>query len=347
VGQQASVQANRWTTLTATALGLTELNQGVAGTLLQHSTFINSAPGVAQVNNGRDRFVAALLGASQRMRTFVAYGLNDYCYVGGLGTDGSGTGCTLALYQSNLREVLNGLIAQGMRPGDIVLVGPYWMTDTGLGSGTAGFVMTTNLGSVAAARAQANAFIATALAVAVEYGTLYVDGAAAMSAIGAGAVGTDNIHPNDTGYAAIAAAAKAPVVANSKAAPIGVTAAKSASGAMTVTWTAPPLVGGVTVMNYTVDYGLKSSTGATPFTMTGDVTVSALTNTFTGLADGWYVARVKANYSDSTSSPWAWFIAGAAVDSRTTDTTVISTDFRTATVGANVESISPWTKLAT
>lgn len=345
VGQQASVQSKRWTTLTATALGLTELNQGVAGTILQNSTFINSAPGVAQVNNGRGRFVATLLGANQRMRTYIAYGFNDYRYVGGLGTDGSGTGCTQALYQSNFRQVLNGLIAQGVRPGDIVIVGPYWMTDTGLGSGTAGFIMTTNLGSISAARAQAISFVATALALAVEYGTLYVDGYAAMAALGASSVGTDNIHPTDAGYAAIAAAAETPVVANAKPVPTGVAAVKSASGAMTVTWGAPALISGVTVTNYTVEYGLKSSTGVTPFTTTGTTSVSALTNTFTGLADGWYVARVKANFSDSTSSPWAWFIAGASVDARTTDTTTISTDFRAATIGVNVETISPWTKL--
>ncbi|HEX7639825.1 MAG TPA: GDSL-type esterase/lipase family protein [Burkholderiaceae bacterium] len=344
-GQNASVTANRWTSLTATALGMTELNQGVSGTIVQNSPYDGTA-GSPQVGNGRSRFVSALLGANTRMRVYFAYGFNDVRLVGGTGPSGAGTGCTRALMISDYKACLNGMIAQGVRPGDIVCVAPYWLSDAGLNSGTTGYNMLTNWGSLSAARSALQQAVADVLAIATEYGCLYVDGYAALASVGAAGVGADNIHPNDTGYAAIASYAEAPSVVNTKPAPTGVTAAKTGAGQMTVSWTPPSIAGlGVTITNYSVEYGRKSDTvAATAFVMGNTATTTGTSQAFTGLSDYWYVARVRANYSDSTSSPWAWFTAGAAIDSRTTDTTLFSYDFSTATVGSNVETVSGMVK---
>jgi lysophospholipase L1-like esterase len=343
----ASVAANGWTNLYCTALGMTRVNKGINGTILQDSTYQASAPGVAQVGNGYDRFLADIQGINACMRTVIAYGFNDARYTGGNGADGSGpTGVTLAAYTAQLKQMLTALITNGTRPLDIHVVSPYWMTDTGLGSGTTGYVMTTNLGSVSAARTQLQAFAQAAHDVALEYGTLFTDGYAALSGVGAGGIGADNIHPNDTGHAGIAAAAEPGGTLNSMPMPTNVAMSRNGAGGATVSWTAAtPPIGGPTITGYTVEYGLKSAIAVgSRFIMTGTTTTAGTSQNFSGLADGWYICRVRTNFSDSSHSPWAWFIAGRNIDSRTTDTLTFSTDFSTATPGSNVEMVSGWTK---
>lgn len=187
-GQNASVAANRWINLVATALGAgTPLNQGIAGTVLQNSA---DSGGSARSNNGRDRYVTALLGTNKRDMVFIAYGFNDARYTGAPST------FNVANYENDLREVVAGLINGGYAQSEICILSPYYITDTGLATGSAGFTGQTRSGF--------EEFVTASASVAEDYGVYYVDIYAYMLANGAGTlIDTDNIHPNDTGHAVI------------------------------------------------------------------------------------------------------------------------------------------------
>ncbi|MGO7089511.1 SGNH/GDSL hydrolase family protein [Rhizobium leguminosarum] len=193
-GQVASDAAHQWLNIVATALGAgTPLNQGIPGTVLQNS---NDSGGSPRANNGRDRYVADLLGANQREMAIIAYGFNDARYTG------APTTFNLAQYAMDYREILTGLIAGGYAANRICVVSPYYITDTGLATGSAGFT--------GQSRAVFLQFVAAAAAVAKEFGTYYVDAYAAMLAAGGDSlISGDNIHPTDAGHAVIAAAVRA------------------------------------------------------------------------------------------------------------------------------------------
>ncbi|NNH67839.1 SGNH/GDSL hydrolase family protein [Rhizobium laguerreae] len=193
-GQVASDAAHQWLNIVSAALGAgTPLNQGIPGTVLQNS---NDSGGSPLTNNGRDRYVADLLGANQREMAIIAYGFNDARYTA------APTTFNLAQYAMDYREILTGLIAGGYAANRICIVSPYYITDTGLATGSAGFTGQT--------RAVFQQFDAAAAALAKEFGVFYADAYAAMLAGGgASLISGDNIHPTDAGHAVIATAVRA------------------------------------------------------------------------------------------------------------------------------------------
>jgi lysophospholipase L1-like esterase len=193
-GQQASDAAHRWLDIVSAALGAgTPLNQGIQGTVLQNS---NDSGGSPRTNNGRDRYVADILGANKREMVTIAYGFNDARYIG------APTTFNLAQYAMDYREILTGVLAGGYPANRICIVSPYWISDTGLNTGSAGFTGQT--------RAVFEQFVAAAQALAKEFGVYYADTYAAMRDNGgASLIYTDDIHPIDAGHAVIATAVRA------------------------------------------------------------------------------------------------------------------------------------------
>lgn len=188
VGQNATIPANYWINIVGARLGATVLNAGIAGTVLQNSNDAGAAP---RASNGRDRYVADVTGANKRDTIFLAYGFNDARYTG------APTTFNLSFYAIDMREVLIGLLAAGYTSDKIVIVSPYYITDTGLATGSAGFTGQT--------RAVFESFVEASRKVAREFGCWYIDVYAAMLAGGgASLIDVDNIHPTDAGHLVIA-----------------------------------------------------------------------------------------------------------------------------------------------
>lgn len=282
--RETATSGNAWIDLVAAAMSAgTPLNQGISGTVLQNSP---DASGIPRANNGRDRYLASLLGANKRDGVFVAYGFNDARYVGAPAT------FNVAAYKAQFQGVIAGLVVGGYPIGKIGIVSPYWISDTGLTQGSAGFSGQTRTGF--------EAFVTAAREVAQEYGVWFADTYAAMRDNGGATLinTSDNIHPIDAGHLVIKNAIMASARLNTAVVP-AIAAAASAAGEVGFTIVAPA---SGTVTNYTVQYTVGSS-----YLFKGTQAVTSLTGgKFTGLLDGTYVARVRANFADGTSSPWAF-----------------------------------------
>lgn len=189
VGTGASDAAHRWINIVAASLGATLTNNAIAGTVLQNSLNASSVP---FANNGRDRYFAAMIGGgNKKAMGIIPYGFNDARYTA------APTTFNVAEYAVDYEEIVIDLLQQGYGPADIVVVSPWYITDTGLITGTAGFSDQTRIGF--------EAFVTAAAAVAAKYGVYYYDAYAYMRDNGgASLIGGDNIHPTDTGHAVIA-----------------------------------------------------------------------------------------------------------------------------------------------
>lgn len=289
VGQAASGTAQRWLDIVAAALGAgTPLNQGISGTVLQNSP---DSGGSARANNGRDRFVSALLGANQRDGVCIAYGFNDARYMAAPGT------FNVAGFAQDLGEVLSGLITGGYARGKIVVMSPYYITDAGLGTGSTGFT--------GQSRAGFETFVSAAADAAAAFGVFYADVYAWMRDHGgASLISGDDIHPNDSGHAAIAAGVLAASRPNLRDLP-GVSASAPGGGAIGFAIT-PPAAGSVT--NYTVEYAVEGS-----HAYGGGQTIAGTSGSWSGIAAGAYRVRVRANFADGGVSPWAFAASPVAV----------------------------------
>lgn len=287
VGVGASVQANAWVDLTCTYMGATWLNAGISGTVLQRS---NGSGGAPLTNNGRDRFQQVMLGTSKRDVAIVAYGFNDARY-----TDNPGT-FNVAAYKADLRQVIIALIMGGYPPNRIVIVAPWWISDTGLGTGSAGFTGQTRAGFYA--------FVTAAREVAIEFGTWFADAYSWMaSGGGASLIDADNIHANDAGHKAIMDCILNAVQLNTRGRTASVTATSPGTGALTVSWSAVDKATGYEVAIGTANY----------FTFGTTATVSALSNAFTGLTAGVYDASVRAVFAGGHKGPWSYMAAPVPV----------------------------------
>lgn len=289
-GEAASDAPHQWLNIVAAAFGAgSPLNKGIPGTVLQDSNGSNGAP---FSSNGRDRFAADTLAANKRDLMCLAYGFNDArC------TDAPAT-FNVTQYGIQLRQVLSGLITGGYGIDHIVLVGPYYITDTGLASGSAGFAGQT--------RAGFEAHVAEAAAAAAEYGVFYADAYAFMRDNGGAALITtgDNIHPVDAGHAAIAACVLGCHRANLRSAPS--VAAFSFGGGVLNAAVTPPASGPIS--SYTFEYATAGS-----FAFTGTIISPSLTASWSGLGDGSYRVRARADFVDGTHSPWAFAPADVSV----------------------------------
>lgn len=194
-GQGASKTYLDWQRTTAASMRVINTNQGIQGTVLQNS---NLGTGSPQVNNGRDRYVAALTGAAKRDVCFINYGFNDLRYTGG-------GDMSLANFIIDYQEILTGLLGAGYAATDIVIGSPYWISDFGYTQGTAGFTGSN--------RTVHESYVAACRALAVTNGTLYADVYAAMrDGGGESLISGDYIHPNDAGYRVISQAMMAATV---------------------------------------------------------------------------------------------------------------------------------------
>lgn len=282
-GDYASDTAHQWLDVFAFAYSATATNNGIEGTVLQNSM---DGAGNARANNGRDRFYAAMTGANKKAFAVVAYGFNDARYVNAPST------FNVAAYLSDYREVLSGLRAAGYAQTDILVVAPYYITDTGLITGSAGFTGQT--------RAGFHAFVDAAATIAAEFGVYYFDAYAYMLANGAdallgnNALGGDIIHPNDTGHAVIAAGGLKAPRATAVAPTLAV--ASAAAGQLDVT---------VGVVAGAVSYEIAASLDRVftfPFTYAG----SSRSHSFTGLLKASYWARARAVFLDGSKGPWGF-----------------------------------------
>lgn len=295
-GANASTQANRWLERVGVSLGgATVLNQGISGTVLQNS---NDSGGSPMANNGRDRFFAALGGINKRNFLFHAYGYNDARYTGAPAT------FNVTQYAVDYREVMNGLMELGYGPDTMCIVAPYYITDTGLNTGSAGFSGQTRPGFLA--------FVDAAKAVALEYNTWLADPYTAMLNNGAGAlIDTDNIHPTDAGHAVIATAVLASAKANTNIAPVLTVSSPSAGN---INWSLSAVAGAT---SYTVEYMAHNGT---TYAFTGTVTGASLSGSFTSLTPNYYTIRARANFA-SGSSGWVFKRVLASLP------TLVSADF--------------------
>lgn len=277
-GVGASTDANRYANKVAAAWGATLSNQAVSGTVLQNSADLSGSP---RANNGRGRFVGVLTGANIRAAAIIAYGFNDARYVDAPST------LNVANYENDLAEVIAGLITRGYRPEDITIAAPWYITDTGLVTGSTGFAGQT--------RAGFEAFVTAARQVASDFGTYYYDAYAYMRDNGGAAlIDTDNIHPNDSGHAAIALGLRTTRrIINQRLAPTGLAASSPGTGQLALAWTA--VFGAV---SYEHQYSAGSDVWAAATTGTG------ATASWTGLAAGNYLTRTRAVFGDGAKSPW-------------------------------------------
>ena len=205
LGTAASDAAHRWLNLVATALNAgTPLNQGSSGTVLQNS---NDSGGSVLANNGRDRYISALLGANKRELAIIAYGLNDARYTTAPST------MNVANYRNDLKEVILGLVGGGYTRDRIVIVTPHYVTNFGFTQGSTGFTGQNRSGY--------EAYVLAARDLAAELGVYLADTYAVMLAAGAEPAlnsegSNDGIHPGDNFMQVIAnavlAAKRVPVV---------------------------------------------------------------------------------------------------------------------------------------
>jgi lysophospholipase L1-like esterase len=286
-GDGASATATRALNLSAGVLGAATIrNQGLAGTVLQNSP---DSSGSARAGNGRDRFVAALLGANKSDRAFLLYGANDLRYTGAPAT------FNLAGFANDLREVLNGMLTGGYARSEIVLASPNWYPDTTYAIGGPGFT--------GSDRSIHESYVSMCSQIAAEYGLLYADVYAKMRDLGGeDLMSADGLHANDAGHQVVAHAFLSAVPANSHAAAVPGAASMSAPSTLQLAWSAVPGATG-----YLVEAGLEGS-----YAYTVSASTSAITQDFTGLAAGNYRGRVRAEFGDGPG-PWAFWSAAVAI----------------------------------
>lgn len=215
-GTAASPIDNSFANLIATETGAALSNQSISGTVLQNST--------GRANNGRDRYKSALTGANKRDAVFMAYGFNDARYIGAPGVH------TAIAYESDLEEVIYGLILAGYGRADIYVISPFYITDTGLVTGSTGFSGQSRAGYLE----YVNAAEKVARSWAVKYIDIYDY---MLNNGGASLISGDNIHPNNAGHAAIFDGVKASSVPTVAGEVTFTSQSSPAEGEIAASWT--------------------------------------------------------------------------------------------------------------
>lgn len=284
-GNSVVTQANRWSDRLATAVGATLTNKGISGTLLQNGVM---ADGLPNTDNGRDRFVADLLGAAKRDAVFIIYGLNDARF------KGAPTTINATLYKNDLREVIQGLLLGGYTRSTIYLASHYYITDIGLNTTASDPNFAGQSRSVHVAHA------AAAREVAAEFGVNFCDMYAELAnpAFIANVDANDHIHPTDTAHGYIFAAWMGRTVAstaiNPKPAPLSVSAA---GGAGQIICSCVSL-GAASYEFVAVNRDYVDRAIATDADGAGA--------TLTGLSAGSYRVKARAVFSDGSKGPWTF-----------------------------------------
>lgn len=292
VGANATTAANQWLNRLSTALGSSLVNSGIGGTVLQNSP---GDGGVPLNNNGRNRCIDVFAGSDKTELAIVAYGFNDARYTASPGT------FNVSLYQSDLGEVVAGLMLHGYTRDKILIVGPYYISDTGLITGSAGFTGQTRSGF--------EAFVTAARTVADNYGVIYFDAYAYMAANGGAAlIDTDFIHPTDQGHQVIFEGIDTTAdFVNTFDAPVITSWAASGSD---LVLTYSPVAGAT---SYEVATGLMGS-----FAFGAEASTGSTTYTVVAPGSNVFAARARAVFG-SQKGPWAIAPNGASTSTALLD----------------------------
>jgi hypothetical protein len=291
------------------------INSAVSGTVLQNSPMSN---GLAQSGNGLDNVVARMLGTNKSEGGIIPYLFNDMRYTGAPST--FNVTAAIACY----RKYLNILIEGGYVPSKILIVSPYYITDTGLVTGsTAEFKNQT--------RANCLLYVAASAQIASEFGTFFVDMYQYMLANGAGGlISPDAIHPSATpGHEVIERGIHTATIINTRAKPALVVTSPSGG---TLSWSFPAVA---SATGYTIEYQL---TGSYSGVYTGTVTGTDVSGSFTGLAPGQYIVRAIATFSGGESA-WA-FTQKVTVAAPAQSGVVFEASFAAA-AGTDVTTVTP------
>lgn len=283
-GSSATSSGNRWTNILATALSASLSNKGIGGTFLQNSNLVGGSPGA---DNGRDRFVADLLGANKKAAVFSAYGLNDACYEAAPAT------MNVANFQNDYREIINGLIIGGYALDEIYLASPYYLD--------------AYLTTITLDRAIYESYGAAVEAVAAEYGVNFCDlySVTNTATYKADLAASDAIHPRNVGHAEIAAGWENNTLAGSTM------NARTAPSSVTPTGGAEQITANCATVGSATSYEfvpvLAYVDGATTTDSDGSGAVMS------SLAAGSYRVKARAVFGDGTKSPWTFAAADVTV----------------------------------
>ncbi|BAY31437.1 G-D-S-L family lipolytic protein [Nostoc carneum NIES-2107] len=178
-GAGASILSLRWSTLLAKDKGLCENNQGIGATVLQ-----NTYPRL--INNGRDRYVNDIVKYHPE-KVYILYGLNDLRY--------SNQAFSVEKYKTDLREVIQGLLASGIKPLNITIGSPPYVKLIAYHLYAEFSSGTPNKHSIyrEATKSVAKEF-------SVRWADVYQD---MINAGGDALISQDGIHPNDQGHKVI------------------------------------------------------------------------------------------------------------------------------------------------
>lgn len=176
---------NRPLNILATARGLTAYNAAISGTVLQNGADTANSGGAPRTNNGTNRYVADTLGANASAVVVCNYGLNDLRYTA------VPANLNITNFLAQYRTIVDAWLAAGC---EVILASPCWIPDAGYSTGSAGFTGST--------RTLHEQYVAGIWQIAKDKGVKYAASYERMKAIGATAVGSDNIHPTAAvGYA--------------------------------------------------------------------------------------------------------------------------------------------------
>ncbi|MFN7224037.1 MAG: GDSL-type esterase/lipase family protein [Paracoccaceae bacterium] len=280
-GDGATATATRALNLIGGTLGVATIrNQGVAGSVLQNSP---DASGNPRVNNGRDRFAMAMLGANKSARACLLYGANDLRYTAAPAT------FNVVQFKADLQEVMTGLLTDGYMRDEIVIGSPNWYPDATYAVGSAGFTGSN--------RTIHEAHVAACADVAAEFGVAYADVYGKMRDLGGvDLMSEDGLHCNDAGHQVIAHAFLTAAILNVRSVPAPGVAISPALSSLSLTWGAVP-----GAVSYRVEVGRAGS-----HTFDYGATVTELTCLFEELPAGPYLGRVRVNFADG-AGPWGFW----------------------------------------
>jgi lysophospholipase L1-like esterase len=166
-------------------------NSAISGIVLQNTVQNTVAPtGQALANNMRDNYTTKVTAYNPRYVCLMG-GLNDLRF--------SDAAFSAANFQTDLGEIVDGIIASGVPASRIIICSPPYMNPANYGDGSP------YNGGTTPKHVQ---YVAAAAAVASAKSTIYVDVYQAMldEADPTALMQADGIHPNATGHAVIAAA---------------------------------------------------------------------------------------------------------------------------------------------
>jgi len=178
----------RFSSLVCSALGLKEMNLGLASSTLMKQSPIN--PWGA--TNFIDRLNTIPVKTAGKRLIVICYGLNDLRW--------NTTNYTSANFKIDYQTVLDTCVAHGWSGNNIVLVSPFYTTNACYYNDSVG-----NSFSSKVTRTRSLDFASKVQELSTTYNTIYVDGDAALYNNGRDLIFQyDSIHPNYQGHLAIA-----------------------------------------------------------------------------------------------------------------------------------------------